>query len=132
MIDVILFCLALNGYFEARDQSVEGIRAVMEVTITRAEVSGRDICSEVFLDKQFSWNHEIERPVVTNKVVWSKILSIAAEVFDEPTHHANGATHYHAIIWKGKLFPKPKWAYKLCECARIGNHVFYKSCEMKQ
>ena len=130
MIDVILFCLSLNGYFEARDQPIEGIRAVMEVTITRAENSGRDICSEVFLDKQFSWNHEIERPIVENKAVWSKILEIAAEVFDHPTNHAKGATHYHAIKWKGKPFPKPKWAYKLCETTRIGNHVFYKSCEV--
>ena len=132
MIDVIIFCLALNGYFEARNQPIEGIQAVMEVTITRANVSGRDICSEVFLDKQFSWNHEIERPIVTNKVVWSKILVIASEILDKPTNHANGATHYHAIEWKGKPFPKPKWAYKLCETVRIGNHVFYKPCEVKQ
>ena len=133
ILDVILTCLAMNVYFEARGESMEGQRAVADVTITRADISGRNICEEVFLDRQFSWNNGGDvKPVIRNKTAWEEALKASEASLESPGVHSKGATHYHAIRWQGKPFPKPKWAYKLCEVLRIGNHVFYKSCQDPQ
>lgn len=130
MIDIILFCLASNIYFEARSEPLPGQYAVAEVTIRRADLSGRNICQEVFLDRQFSWTHEIERPKVINNKAWLEAMEVASVSIHGKTNFSNGATHYHALKWKGKPFPKPKWAYKLCKAVTIGNHVFYKPCSI--
>ena len=132
MIDVILFCLAWNVYFEARGEPIEGQREVANVTILRADLSGRNICEEVFLDRQFSWNNGDIRPVVTNEKAWKEALNIASSALITPPIPNYGSTHYHAIRFNGRLFPKPKWAYKLCETTRIGNHIFYKQCEVNK
>ncbi len=126
MIDVIVFCLALNIYFEARSEPIEGQYAVAEVTIMRAEISGRSMCEEVFTDRQFSWHNGANknRPKVVNKNAWTVAQAVATSTLTGPTRFSNGATHYHA-----NYIRKPKWAEKLCECARIGRHIFYKTCK---
>lgn len=124
MLDVLITCLALNAYFEARNESREGQLAVIEVTLRRAEISGRKVCQEVFLDRQFSWTLA-DRPKVTNNKAWLKSLEIAEYGFNNDTNYSGGATHYHADYIK-----KPKWAHKLCETTRIGRHIFYKPCEI--
>ena len=128
MIDVILFCLAWNVYFEARSEPIAGQHAVAEVTVTRASLSGRNVCEEVFLDRQFSWNNGDVRPKVVNNESWKQALLIAASVLETPaSRFSNGATHYHATYIR-----KPKWAYQLCESAKIGRHIFYKPCEVNK
>jgi len=123
---VLLICLAWNVYFEARNEPIIGQHAVAEVTITRGGLSGRNICEEVFLDRQFSWNNGDVHPIVRNKRAWKIALQIAQETLANPTFYAKGATHYHATYIK-----KPKWATRLCEVARIGRHIFYKQCEVR-
>jgi len=120
---VIVVCLAWNVYFEARSEPIEGQYAVAEVTITRASLSGRNICEEVFLDRQFSWNNGKVNPKVTNKRAWNQANQIAASALAFPTYFSKGATHYHASYIK-----KPKWAASLCETTRIGKHIFYRPC----
>ena len=132
MIDVIVWCIALNVYFEAQGEPLQGQHAVAEVTMTRAEISGRGMCEEVFEDSQFSWTKLIPRPKVTNNQAWGEALAVTNTALASAFNYSNGATHYHAIRWKGKPFPKPRWAYNLCETTRIGNHVFYKPCEVKK
>lgn len=127
IIDVIAMCLAWNVYFESRSEPIAGQHAVAEVTITRASLSGRNLCEEVFLDRQFSWNNGDTRPVITNKEAWSTATTIAKHTIEAPTDFSQGATHYHA-----NYIRKPKWAYKLCETVRIGRHIFYKPCEVQQ
>ena len=127
ILDVVVLCLALNGYFEGRSEPIEGQLAINEVTLKRASISGRTVCEEVFTDKQFSWT-SAPKPQVTNNKAWQQALFMANASLTLLTDYAKGATHYHAIRWKGKLFPKPKWALQLCETTRIGNHVFYKAC----
>lgn len=55
MMEVMAFCLALNIYFEARNEPQSGQYAVAEVTLRRAAQTGRPVCNEVFTDAQFSW-----------------------------------------------------------------------------
>ena len=121
MIDVVLFCLAFNVYFEARGEPLAGQWAVAEVTITRAKNSGRGVCEEVFEDRQFSWNL-MERPIVRKSQAWDTALYVAKGTLEHGSSFAKGATHFH----NGSV--KPKWARSLCETARIGKHVFYRSC----
>ncbi len=123
MIDVVLFCLAFNVYFEARGEPLQGQWAVAEVTITRARASGRTVCEEVFEDRQFSWNL-MERPIVRKGEAWDTALYVANMTLIQPTNFARGATHF--------FNPKkanPKWAKDMCKVTTIGKHVFYRSCQ---
>jgi spore germination cell wall hydrolase CwlJ-like protein len=122
MIDVMLFCLAWNGYFESRGEPEKGQRAVMEVTLRRADMSGRSICEEVFLDRQFSWTDRTTRPRVTNAKAWAQAVRLAHESMIAATDHSLGATHFHAKR------VKPYWSKQLCHTVTIGNHVFYRPC----
>lgn len=122
MIDVILMCLAWNVYFEARGEPLAGQFGVAEVTITRAFNSGRNVCEEVFLDRQFSWNNGDVRPKIHNPYAWDMALFVAGASLEQRTSFTQGATHYH----NGTV--SPKWAKKLCQTVRIGKHVFYKKC----
>jgi len=128
ILDVILMCLALNIYFEARSESLEGQYAVAEVTIRRASLINKNICEEVFTDRNYSWNNDEPLPKVENQKAWNISQQIAAASLTSPTHFSKGATHFHAIKWKGRPFPKPRWAYKLCHTVTLGNHIFYKPC----
>jgi spore germination cell wall hydrolase CwlJ-like protein len=124
MIDVMLFCLIANVYFEARGEPLAGQHAVAEVTLRRAAISGRNICNEVFEDRQFSWTLA-ERPVVRDAEAWKKAQAVALKALLAPTNFSRGATNFHVV---GKP-PRSKWHLKLCKTATIGNHVFYKECD---
>src|SRR5574341_488621 len=50
-----VICLAMNIYYEARSDPVEGRLAVAWVTVNRARVARTSICYEVFKPWQFSW-----------------------------------------------------------------------------
>ena len=122
MIDVGLFCLAFNVYFEARGEPLAGQWAVAEVTMTRSANSSRSVCEEVFADRQFSWTL-LTRPTITNRVAWDTALYVARGTLEHGSSFAKGATHFHST----KV--KPKWAKQLCVVTTIGKHVFYRSCQ---
>lgn len=121
-IDVVLFCLAWNVYFEARGEPQAGQHAVAEVTLRRADLSGRTVCEEVFEDRQFSWTQQYSRPTVTNNKAWAKALEVANTTLLFPTNYSRGATHFH------NKTVKPKWSRQLCHATTINQHVFYKPC----
>lgn len=116
--------LALNIYFEARNQPVKGQYAVAHVTLNRAAQGNKSIKEVVLEPGQFSWvknNHRNMRAskiYVGEKDAFSKAVQIAlsAYVTPDPT---NGATHYHAS------YVRPKWASKLKRKTKIGQHIFY-------
>lgn len=124
MLDVLLTCVAFNVYFESRGEPFQGQIAVAEVTLRRAELSGRAVCSEVFEDKQFSWT-EKQRPMVMNPKAWQIAVQAAQTALLGSTNVSNGATHFHA------RYVSPKWRLALCHAITIGKHVFYKPCSGK-
>lgn len=71
--------LACNIYFEARDESVEGMMAVVAVTLNRVDADKYpDTVREVVWQrKQFSWTHDgkVDRP--RNRPSWLQALAIA-------------------------------------------------------
>ena len=121
-MDLFILCLALNIYFEARNEPPEGQMAVAEVTLRRAATSGKSVCNEVFTDVQFSWTAKADQLQVTNKRAWESSQYAAKVAFFRNTNHSLGATHFHAD------YVRPKWAKSLCHTITIGRHIFYKEC----
>lgn len=122
--EVWLVCLALNVYFEARSEPIEGQYAVAEVTIRRAKESGRSICEEVFQDKQFSWTMSSDKNIVKDKQAWLIAEAVSHYSYTTgKTDWSKGATHFHAN------YVTPQWAKSMCQTAKIGKHLFYKPCK---
>ena len=129
MIETALMCLALNIYFEARSEPIEGQIAIAEVTLNRVASANypNDVCSVVLQENkdgcQFSWwcDGKSDQPREHNSLQTSKAL---AELMLNEGHHitviGNEATHYH------NNEVHPYWANDLHKIRRIGKHIFYK------
>ena len=130
MIETALMCLALNIYFEARSEPIEGQIAIAEVTLNRVASANypNDVCSVVLQENkegcQFSWwcDGKSDQPREHNSLRTSKAL---AELMLNEGHHitviGNEATHYHSND------VHPYWANDLHKIRRIGKHIFYKT-----
>lgn len=122
-------CLALNVYFEARGEPVDGMRAVAHVVMNRVadrafpstacdviRQGGREIVNNC----QFSWwcDERSDRPVHAKS--WAESRRIASQVYDnaaaDPT---GGALFYHAD------YVEPFWRTSMIEGPKIGRHIFY-------
>ena len=129
MIETALMCLALNIYFEARSEPIEGQIAIAEVTLNRVASANypNDVCSVVLQKNkdgcQFSWwcDGKSDQPREHNSLRTYKAL---AELMLKEGHHitviGNEATHYH------NNEVHPYWANDLHKIRRIGKHIFYK------
>lgn len=121
-------CLALNIFFEARSEPLEGQLMVAEVTINRVN-SDRfpdTICEVVWQDKQFSWTHDgihdnPNRMSYLDQLAWKKIKELAEEILRHPEILPNtGATYYHAY------YVNPYWSEDFNLLGRVGSHLFYE------
>ena len=125
-----LRCLALNIYFEARSEPLDGQLAVAGVTMNRVadKKFPNSICGVVKQTKsarlhrcQFSWWCDGKRDEPKEKLAWANAQQLArlyiAGVYDDPT---KAAKWYHAD------YVKPGWAERLTRTAKIGRHIFYK------
>ena len=125
-----LNCLALNIYFEARSEPLDGKLAVGHVVLNRAADKRfpSKICEvikqggEKRLNKcQFSWwcDGQSDKPV--NARSWQESQALARLVYwsttEDPT---NGALWYHAD------YVKPYWRTAYQQGPKIGRHIFYR------
>ncbi|MES9866497.1 MAG: cell wall hydrolase [Candidatus Thiodiazotropha sp. LLP2] len=126
-----LQCLALNIYFEARSESVEGQHAVGHVVMNRVAHRGfpNSICDVVKQGGeerrnrcQFSWWCDGRSDEPANRRAWLKSLELAYDVYlgrvNDPTR---GALWYHAE------YVSPTWSKALTMVTKIGQHLFYQS-----
>ncbi len=118
-----LYCLALNVYFEARGEPVEGKFAVAAVTMNRVR-SPRfpsDICAVVWQRRQFSWTHDGRPDRPYEKAAWREALWVATLTyeFSQPSN-VGAATYFHAA------YASPVWAKSLQKVAQVGRHIFYE------
>ena len=128
-----LYCLALNIYFEARSEKVEGQYAVADVTLNRVESLDfpNTICGVVYQTRrrnvcQFSWVCEVENardPTISETEAWQDAQLYAYEISYWNIHRGitDGATYFHAN------YAKPSWRHKFEKTIRIGAHLFYKN-----
>jgi hypothetical protein len=130
-----LLCLALNDYFEARGETLQGRVAVAKVVLNRAQDLRfpNTVCGVVFENHrmsttnervcQFSWHCDGQRDRPADTDVWRDSVLIAAAVLfggdaiDDPT---GGAMWYHTMA------VRPPWAVRLQASAEIGAHLFYQ------
>jgi len=72
--------LACNIYFEARNESIEGMMAIVAVTMNRVASPNypNTVHEVVWARKQFSWTHDgkIDRP--KNRPSWKQVLQMSS------------------------------------------------------
>jgi hypothetical protein len=120
-----LYCLAVNIYFEARSETLDGMMAVTLVTLNRVanERYPDTICKVVWQNKQFSWTHDGKSDTPMNRRAWEISQTIARTVLNDYTtkdyDFTGGAMWYHAD------YVKPKWRKYFQPTTKIGAHIFY-------
>jgi len=136
MLEAVM-CLALNLYFEARDQPVVGQLAVGFSTMNRVkdERYPDTVCEVVKQAKyhawdmenpirhkcQYSWFCDGMSDVPTNDKAMLEATILAANIFyGRVTDISNGATHYHAT------YVNPYWADHMTVLFRVDDHIFYR------
>ncbi len=129
-VDLVeLDCLALNIYFEARNEPLEGKRAVGHVVINRMQDAAfpPSICQVVRQGGenrrnrcQFSWWCDGRSDKPEDSVAWDESRAIAWDIMNgssrDPT---SGALWYHAV------YAAPSWRKRMAEGRTIGRHIFY-------
>jgi len=134
-LDHEINCMALNIYFESRDQTLHGQIAVGLVTINRVLSSKHpnSICKVVWQKRknkkgryvaQFSWtlDGKSDRPLEFES--WVSSLRAAETLLHEGSlfnvfDFTRGSTHYHAF------YVDPFWSKKLTRTITVGDHLFY-------
>jgi hypothetical protein len=122
-------CLAEAIYFEARGETTRGQFAVAEVIMNRVDSKRypNSVCGVVTQGAgklngcQFSYNCDGRADSVKNRKAFAKAAKVAKAILDgRPRVLTSRATHYHTTA------VNPRWAKRLTETARIGDHIFYR------
>lgn len=127
--DDALRCLALNVYWEARSEPLEGQFAVAAVTLNRVADPGfpDTVCSVVRQGGerrrhrcQFSWWCDGKKDTPTDETAWTAARLVALislhQAERDPT---GGALYYHAD------YVSPRWAERMVRTRKIGRHIYY-------
>lgn len=107
-------CLANAIYYEAKSESLEGQKAVGNVTINRMK-SGRfrnTICGVVAQPKQYSWYPRRDTTDKASKEIARNLF------FNQYNDNTKGSLFFHS--WR----VNPRW--HLVRTIKIGGHIFYK------
>lgn len=129
-----LMCLAENIYYEARNQTYDGMVSIANVTMNRVNHKGwkSTICGVVNQKRkigrrtvcQFSWvcQSNLKKPeTYADRKAWKLSKQIALDILmGNLKDMTNGATHYHTKS------VHPIWRHNLTEIGVIGSHIFYK------
>jgi len=115
--------LALNIYFEARGEPLEGKKAVAHVVLNRLRKTDKSIKSVVFQPWQFSWANSNARPPVRDYASFIECMHAAMLCLEERLEGKDlfGADHYY-----NPDVVTPSWAANMTEITIIGNHRFMK------
>ena len=128
--DTALQCLARAVYYEARNESATGQRAVAQVVLNRVRHPAfpATVCGVVYQGSerrtgcQFTFTCDgAETGSPADRGKWQQALGIARAALAgtvEPT--VGWATHYHAD------YVVPYWATSLDKAAQLGTHIFYR------
>ncbi|EAR50010.1 hypothetical protein OG2516_07405 [Oceanicola granulosus HTCC2516] len=122
-------CLAEALYFEARGEGEQGLFAVGEVILNRAEDPRYPdtVCEVVNQGTgrryacQFSYTCDGIPEHISEPAAWRKVGKIAKLLLDgAPRDLTDGSTHYHTTA------VNPSWASQLDATTQIGVHRFYR------
>ena len=128
-------CLAQNIYWEARNQSIQGMYAVADVTLNRVKDKRwpSTVCEVVKQRKnaggkwvcQFSWYCDGKSDTPTTKAVFNLCTMIAyvrLKKKDSPVLDDN-------VYWYHAKNVDPYWADAYSHKVTIGDHHFYSDSE---
>ena len=138
LLETAFICLALNTYYEAKNQSMIGQVATAQVVMNRVADSRypNSVCEVVKQGPkykgsdvpvrhkcQFSWfcDGKSDEPKRDSKE-WFKAQDYARIVLSGriALDVTEGATHYHAT------YVRPAWAKTKTRTTRIERHIFYR------
>ena len=130
-----ILCLALNIFWEARDQDIVGQLAVAQVVMNRVadDRYPNDPCDVITQGPvyqsglpvrhrcQFSWWCDGKSDKPTDKTAMSTAFFVAdIALTNKYKDVTKGATHYHAD------YVYPEWAETKVQTLKIGRHIFYR------
>lgn len=125
-------CIAEALYFEALNQSKEGMKAVLTVILNRKQAKGfpGSICGVVQQANQFSYRRGVKQGVVlkpqpknsVDKAALRRIQSLSRSVV-QGTFKPNLPKD---VLWYTKHGVKRKWMESMVIVARIDSHKFMK------
>jgi spore germination cell wall hydrolase CwlJ-like protein len=127
-------CLAINIYFEARNEKSNFYKAAVGFVTMRRMISNEwpdSICEVVYEQRlsrrtkkwvaMYSWTLDGLSDNPKNEKAYQNSLHIAIMVLSETIKDkTKKATHYH------NTSVNPYWASSLIKTAHLGNHIFYK------
>lgn len=121
MLEAIM-CLALNIYFEARDQDIDGQLMVAEVTMNR--VASPDfpdtVCDVVWQPGAFSWTHDGKSDTPRDVQAFAESVLLANDVLHNRSILLDTkATFYH------EKSVRPYWVDSVTQIGMVGDHIFY-------
>jgi spore germination cell wall hydrolase CwlJ-like protein len=129
MITPTLLCLATAVFFEARDQTLDGMYAVADVVMNRVEHEKfpDTVCGVVFDSRAFSFTHDGASDHMEDYSSFHDTharviaISVAEDILNGITLVGTTATHYHAT------YVHPFWAdhSDFIRDGQIGVHIFY-------
>ena len=130
MIEMFLTCLALNVYYEARSEPMDGQYAVAHVVLNRVadDAFPDDACKVVKQGYhkgrhrcQFSWYCDGKSDNPKDKMSWIVAQVVAYNtLYGYHRDNTHGATHYHAT------YVSPWWRKHYDKTVAHGSHIFYK------
>ena len=141
-------CLAVNLYYEARNQSIEGQRWVLDVVRNRvARKQWPDTsCGVIKQRLQFSWYNSAKEWMPEDETEWydflkeqvrsspveSLALKEAMRLATQHYHHqpddrTGGATHY--MTWDLWITHSVSWGETLGIAGKVSDHIFFFSRE---
>ena len=132
-----LICMALNVYFESRNQPLIGQIATADTVLNRvhSEDFPDTVCEVVMQGETYSWNTELpiknrcqfswycdgKSDTPKEPHAWDTALTVANGVYyGNLDDFVEGATHYHAH------YVTPEWASTKTYITRIEDHIFYR------
>ena len=142
MLEAAVMCLAMNAYWEARNQDVAGMIAVSQVVMNRVESefypddpcsvitqgptrpSWKDASIDIPLRHkcQFSWYCDGKSDEIPegDEEIFEEARMVAVGVYlGKVNDNTDGSLWYHAD------YVRPEWSEVKEIRAVIGNHIFY-------
>ena len=121
-----LQCLAEAVYFESKNESLQGQRAVAHVIVNRTKSSKfpETICRVINQKHkytcQFSYKCDGVSDIPKNKNDFATALKVANDILEGEMDNTHGAIFFHNNT------VRPSWAKVSRLTAIIGNHKFYR------
>lgn len=127
-------CVEAGLFHEARGESPEGIRAVLEVLENRK--NHRDFpdtfCGVILQPSQFSFVKEKKNPLKTPYKAHERdkehlIKALAFEAVYGPLKKSQRVLGSPRVLYFTTTKIRPKWTHRMRIHATLGNHRFYES-----